>query len=121
MATPISNSSSVYDPSLLLSEAGSCDPSIATCAPPPNPQPTPISIPDVHITGDAGTRELMRRLDCTTERNTAILSCTGAGAAGLAGVASSATVIGAVGGLAAAFTAAIACGRDLRNYLDCGE
>jgi hypothetical protein len=63
----------------------------------------------------------MRRVDCSTERKAAILSCATAGAAGIGGVASSATVVGAVGGLAAAFTAAIACGRDLRDYLDCGE
>ncbi len=131
MPTSISNSnSSVYDRSTQVSQAADCDPTNATCSVAPvsgGQASPPVTIPEVHIEGDAGKQELLRRLearkapDCSTETKNAILACAAAGATAIGGVAASTTGIGLVGGVALTLTASAYCGKELRAVHDCEQ
>ncbi len=130
MPAPISSSnSSVYDPSMQLSQGGECDPSNATCAAPPSAAsqtaPPSVTITEVHIDGDAGKQELFKRLEarstpsCAAEAKDALLACALSGATALGAVAASTTGIGFVAGFSITLTTSAYCGKDLRALYDC--
>ncbi len=128
MPAPISsNNSSVYDPSTPVSRGGDCDPSNATCSSAPSQQAASpsVTIPEVHIDGDAGKQELIKRLEarntpsCATEAKNAGLTCALSGATALGGVVASTCPLGFVAGFLITTTTSAFCGKDLRALYDC--
>lgn len=133
MPAPISNNnSSVYDSSAHVSQDSDCDPSNATCAASSSPESQPaappaVTIPEVHIDGDARKQELLRRFDarnapsCSAEAKDAFLACGLAGATAVAGVAASTTSVGFAGAVAVTLYTSAYCGKDLRALHDCEQ
>lgn len=86
-----------------------------------------VTIPPVHITGDASTQQLIKGADaaratsCTTEKLNAGLDCAAAAATALAGVAASTTGLGAAAGFALTTVMSAYCGRALRAVADCED
>lgn len=129
MPSPVSNNSSVYDPSLDVCRTEDCDAGSALCASSAHgdKQAAPAILLDAsRVEGDLGVRSLLKQHDeklpdCSTEQKAAVLSCLTAGAAVLAGVASASTVVGTVGGMTTAFVAGVSCGKDLRALQSCKD
>lgn len=128
MPDPISSTnSSYYDPNAQFTPADGADPSGAASAPASGAPASPeVTIPEVVISGDAGSRQIIKnydealeRPDCSFQGAEAALSCGKAGLAAAGGVLLSTTVVGT--GIAAAITFAegVECGKDLRAYYDC--
>jgi hypothetical protein len=105
MPDPIQSSgnSSVYDPN-------ACDPSNASCVPPPAPASQAVTIEPVVIEGDAGRQALLQKYDadrCRNELGDATIACAMVGA----------TAAG--GGPVGAFLGAVNCARVIAAYDDC--
>ncbi len=127
-----SNESSVGAPTPFSTDTDTCDPSITSCAPvgearagKPNAS---ITLDPVPITGDLRTQELVERFsgtdatpDCSAEEWSAAVACGSAAGAALCGVASAATIVGLVGGVTAALTTGLSCGKDLALLEACEQ
>lgn len=127
MPSPVSNTNaSVYDPNAQFSPAQGCDPSNASCGPSQPSPSSPVTIPPVVVTGDAGAQKLVKQLDasrqapnCSLEGLNAAVSCGKAGISAAGGALLATTVVGAAVAAAATFAESISCGKDLRAYYDC--
>ena len=121
MPTPVSGpNSSYYDQNAQFSPvAGSSSADGAQ-------SPAPVNVPPVVVTGNSGAQQLVKQLDaarkapdCSVEGKNAALSCLKTGVAAAGGALLATTVVAAGVAVAATFTEAISCGKDLRAYLDC--
>jgi hypothetical protein len=118
MPTPVSGSS--------INASSAALPADAT---PTTPSPPTITIPPVHIEGDAGKQELLKRYaasagapDCRSEGLNAAVGTVPIGAAVLGTLAAVATgPIGVAAGLLGVFGASIYEGKELRALHDCSK
>lgn len=127
MPDPISSTnSSYYDPNAQFTPADVADPSRAASSPVSSAPASPVTIPEVVITGDGGARQLVKnydaaleRPDCSYEGGAAALACGKAGLTAAGSVLLTTTVVGT--GIAVAMTLAegVECGKELRAYYDC--
>jgi hypothetical protein len=126
MPTPVSTpNSSFYDPNAQFTPADQSGRTSAAASITPSAA-AEVTIDPVVINGDAGARELLRRLDaassepdCSLEAKTAALSCAKAGATAAGGLLISTTGVGLAVGVAATLAEGISCGKDLRAYNHC--
>ena len=129
MTTPISNSSSVYDPSTHVSRLDECDSSNSSCAvsgaAAEPAQRHVVTLEPVYVHGDASTQQLVEQYDqkrsssCFREGLSAAATCGGAAAATVGTAAAVVTVVLGAAGVAMSFAAGVTCGKDLRAWSDC--
>jgi hypothetical protein len=123
MPSPVSNSSS--PPSL-------CDPTLASCleaepsAAAAVKSPPVVTIAPVHIQGDAGTRELVRRLadpspPCLPARHAVLDGAESIGLGIATTVAGAATAWGAAAGILSTFRASRQTGEALASQTQCED
>lgn len=127
MPDPISSTnSSYYDPSGQFTPADAADASSAASAPVSSAPASPVTVPEVVITGDAGVRQLVKNYDealerpnCAYEGGAAALACGKAGLAAAGGVLLTTSVVGTGVAIAITFAEGVECGKELRAYYDC--
>lgn len=122
MPEPIQSNanSSSYGPSL----TDSCDPTVASCGPPPAASPNVVTIEPVVVEGDAGRQALLQQYDADRCRNLggeAVFACAATPFVALAGGASASTGVGFAAGVAMTVYAAEECARLISAYDDCVE
>lgn len=126
MPEPINSSgnSSVHDPTSEMSLVDGCDPSAATCGPPPVASNV-VTLDPVVVEGDPGVQALLRRHaadQCLSEKGNAVLSCSVAVLAATKAVVTASTGVGwpvaVLEGSIAALNAAN-CARVVVAYQDC--